>query len=306
MVADVDIAQLPLDRAGARLKRAREAAGTSLAQVAAATKIPERLLAAIEDSRFSALPSRIYAIGFSRSYARLVGLDEAEIVKEVRAEIDSTAPRGDIVTAQAFTPGDPARVPERRLAMFAALGAVLVIVAGLVFWHNAYNPAGSLPSILPADAPSAAAKPSLVAAPGVSSTAKAFPAAAPAAPPARITPAGGAVTLSALSAGIWVKVYEASGKVLFEKAMAQGQAFTLPADAQAPLIWTGRPDALAITVAGKPVAKLSETQRVIKGVPISAAALLARHPTTAPAGPPLARPGHAPASATAKASTAVQ
>jgi hypothetical protein len=91
------------------------------------------------------------------------------------------------------------------------------------------------------------------------------------------------VTLSALSAGIWVKVYDASGKVFFEKAMAQGQSFTVPAAAQAPLIWTGRPDALAITVAGKPVAKLSETQRTIKGVPISAAALLARAP--APAGP---------------------
>jgi len=104
-----------------------------------------------------------------------------------------------------------------------------------------------------------------------------------------------------MSAGIWVKVYEASGKVLFEKAMAQGQTYTVPADAQAPLIWTGRPDALAITVAGKPVAKLSETQRTIKGVPISAAALLARAP--APAGQ---APVSGAASGAAKAPPAAQ
>ena len=295
MAADVDTAQLalnragpqlPLDRAGARLKRAREAAGTTLAQVAAATKIPERLLMAIEESRFSVLPSRIYALGFSRSYARVVGLDEAEIVKEVRAEIDSTAPGGDIPTAQAFTPGDPARVPELRLAMLAALGAVLVILAGLVFWHSVYYPAGSLPSILPADAPASRAKAGVAA----------VSAARVAAPLAARAPAG-AVTLSALSAGIWVKVYETSGKVLFEQAMAQGQVFTVPADAQAPLIWTGRPDALAIAVAGKPVAKLAETQRIIKGVPISAAALLARAPAPA---------GTTPAAATAKAFPAAQ
>ncbi len=160
MAADIDTAELPLDRAGPRLKRAREAAGKSLADVSAATKIPERLLAAIEDSQFSALPSRIYAIGFSRSYARWVGLDEAAIVEEVRAEVDGATAGGDMATVQAFTPGDPARVPDTRLAIVAGLGAVLVIVAGLVFWHSAYNPGGSLPSILPADGPRpSAAKP---------------------------------------------------------------------------------------------------------------------------------------------------
>ncbi len=280
MAADVEIAELPLDRAGPRLKRAREAAGKTLADVSAATKIPERLLAAIEGGQFSALPSPIYAIGFSRSFARLVGLDEADIVAEVRAEIDGAATGGDIAAAQAFAPGDPARVPELRLAIAAALGALLVIVAGLVFWRSAYNPAGSLPSILPADAPSAAPKlsaanPSVSAMPDNRSPAMA-------ASPAPVLPAAGAVSFSALAPGIWVKVYEASGKVLLEKEMEPGQIFTVPADAQAPLIWTARPDALAITIAGRPVPKLSETQKIMKGVPVSAAALLAR--TAPPAG----------------------
>lgn len=271
MAADVEIAELSLDRAGLRLKRAREAAGKSLADVSAATKIPERLLVAIEASQFSLLPSRIYAIGFSRSYARLVGLDETAIVNEVRAEIDGAAPRSVVTSTQAFAPGDPARVPQLRLAIAAGLGAVLVIVAGLVFWHSAYNPAGSLPSILPADAPSGP----------IQSAAKSdTPVVAAIHAPVPAPPTGGAVSLSAMSANLWVKIYEASGKILFQKQMALGETFTLPADAQAPLIWTARPDALAITVGGRPVPKLSERQRIIKGVPISAAALLAR---TAPA-----------------------
>lgn len=263
MAGDVEIAELSLDSAGQQLKRAREAAGKSLADIAAATKIPERLLAAIESGQYSALPSRIYALGFSRSYARLVGLDEAAIVREVRAELDGAATGHDsAATAQAFAPGDPARVPEWRLTIFAGLGALLVLVGGLLFWHGGWNTAGSLPSILPADAPARPAAP-----------ARKSPPLAPSAPAA---PSGGTVAISAQSAGIWVKLYEASGKTLFEGQLALGQSLTIPADAQAPLIWTGRPDALAITIGGKPVPKLSDTQKILKGVPISAVALLAR------------------------------
>ena len=280
MAADIDIAELPLDRAGPRLKRAREAAGRTLAEVSAATKIPERLLAAIENSQFSALPSRIYAIGFSRSYARWIGLDETAIVDEVRAEIDSE-PGSDIAATQAFAPGDPARVPGWRLAIVSALGAVLVIGAVLMFWRSGYNPVGALPSILSADAPSSPGKLAR-ANPGAASRSPALVGAVPAsALPQR-------VTLSALSPGIWVKVYEASGKTLFERMMTSGQTFTVPVDAQAPLIWTARPDALAITIGGKPVAKLSDTQKIIKGVPISAAALLGR--PRSPAGTPVTMP----------------
>jgi hypothetical protein len=49
------------------------------------------------------------------------------------------------------------------------------------------------------------------------------------------------------------------------------------------MLWTGRPDALAITVGGRPVPKLAEEERVMKDVPVTAAALLARgQPPPAP------------------------
>ena len=67
---------------GAQLRAAREARGLTLEQVAAETRIPQRHLQTIEAGDFAALPARTYAIGFSRTYARLVGLDEDEVADD--------------------------------------------------------------------------------------------------------------------------------------------------------------------------------------------------------------------------------
>ena len=72
-------AQLPLETVGSRLRRAREAAGLGVAALAAQTRISQRQIEAIEAGDFGALPGRTYAVGFSRSLARAVGLDEAEV-----------------------------------------------------------------------------------------------------------------------------------------------------------------------------------------------------------------------------------
>jgi cytoskeleton protein RodZ len=304
MGADEEIVGLPLDSAGVKLRRAREAAGKTLADVSAATKIPERLLVEIEAGNFAALPSRTYVVGFTRSYARLVGLDEHAIAREVRGEIDGAHPGDEPATIPAFAPGDPARVPERRLAIIAGLCAAIVIVAGAIFWHVSDSPGGPLPSILPADAPPLAQ----------SGAAKRGDSGAPAGNPTPVSAsaAGEAVTFSALAAGTWVKVYDASGKTLLEKQMAQGESFTVPANANGPLIWTARPEALSFMIGGKPVAKLSDTQKTIKGVPISAAALLGRAalpqaPQALPQAPQaLPKPAQAANPAPTKASTASQ
>lgn len=248
----------PLETAGQVLCRAREAAGFTRAQVAEITKIPERHLLAIEQDDFAALPARAYAVGFSRTYARALGLDEAEIARMVRAELDGAraepAPR-----AATFEPGDPARIPSSAFAWLAAALAVGVIVAGFMFWRNYYSPAAELPPIA-ADVPAAAA-----------------PSAAAAQTPAT----AGQVAFTALEPGVWVKFYDASGQLL-QKELAQGETYTVPPAANGPMIWTARPQALAITVDGKPVPKLAETQMTMKDVPVTAAALLAR-PARAPA-----------------------
>ena len=90
--------------------------------------------------------------------------------------------------------------------------------------------------------------------------------------------------------GTWVKFYDADGERLYEAQMDEGDSFTVPADAEGPQVWTGRPYALAITVGGRSVPKLSEVDEVIKDVPITAEALLARA-DAAPRAPATPAPG---------------
>ena len=147
------------ESAGERLKQARETAGLGLAQISAATKIPTRMLVLIEAGDFAALPARTYATGFTRTYARALGLNAEELVDAVRAEMGMAGrvdPQQPVAT---FEPGDPARVPTARLAWLAALGATAVVVTGLFLWGAHYAPAVSLPSLLPAETISAEALP---------------------------------------------------------------------------------------------------------------------------------------------------
>jgi hypothetical protein len=68
--------------------------------------------------------------------------------------------------------------------------------------------------------------------------------------------------------------------------MALGEHYAVPADAKGPQLWTGRPDALSITVGGRQVPKLAEEQATMRDVPVSAEALLARAQAPAPAASP--------------------
>ena len=289
-MADEDVTEAQQqDSAGMRLRQAREAAGLSLADVAARTKIAERHLRSIEEGNYGALASRAYAVGFSRSFARAVGLDDKEIAQVVREELGLADHYEDRHTGSTFDPGDPARVPSAKVALLAALAGLLVVVAGYFLWRSHYVPAANLPSLADEDAAKAAAE----------AKAKADAAAAAAVPAAAVQPAGGAVTFTALEQGIWVKFYDGAGKQLMQKQMAQGESYPVPGDVAEPKLGTGRPEALAIPTGGKPVRKLSETQVTMKDIGVSAAALLARPPVVAapvPASAPAAAPAVPPAS----------
>lgn len=261
----------PGRRAGAMLADARAAAGLELAEVAARTRIPQRHLAAIEAGDYARLPSRTYAVGFSRTYARLLGLDERAVTEQVRLDLEAGEGKGAPLRPDRFEPGDPARVPSRKLAWLSALAVVVLVAGAFTFYRTYFSPGLGPP---PLTAPEAPAR----------SVAKATPRAAPAAPAGAA--ADGPVVFTSLADGTWVRFYDGAGKRLFEGQMARGQSFTLPPDAQDPQIWTGRPQAFAITVGGRPVAKLSDREVTLRDVPVSGAALLARPaPAAAPPAP---------------------
>lgn len=247
------------DNVGSRLRTAREAKGLSLGQVAAQTRISQRALSALESGDFAALPGRTYAIGFARTYARMVGLDAEAVATDVRRDIDSIAPEPAAHPAT-FEPGDPARVPSSRLVWLVLAVLLAVLVGGFFTFRSLFAPAQELPSLI---APEAAPRaPHAVAA-------------APKAAPGAVAQ-DGAVVFTALEDGVWVKFYDGNGQQLMQKLMAKGESYTVPATAQGPQLWTGRPEALGITIGGKPVAKLSDVQRTMRDVPVTAVALLGR------------------------------
>ena len=184
--------------AGARLRAAREAAGLSLTDMAGQTKIPVRMLTLIEAGNYAALPAKAYATGFTRTYARALGLDEQEMLGEVRRELGLAEP-GATRSAPTFEPGDPARVPSARFAWAAAALALVVLAAGLILWRSYYAPAVTLPPLPEASAPAAVAPapaPVVVAPQPVvpAGDASGVPAAAaPALPAARTSPSPAAV-----------------------------------------------------------------------------------------------------------------
>lgn len=264
---DAAVVELPLDSAGTRLRRAREAAGLSEAELSGITKIPVRHLSAIETGNFTALPARTYAVGFARTYAKAVGLDAPEIVEQVREELAGLEPEPRRAPP-VFEPGDPARVPGARLAWIAALaGVALVAIATLLFWPSLFSSSGSLPSILPDETPAA-----------VQSDA------APAAQPAAAS--GGPVVFTAMQDRIWVKFYDKAGNQLLQKELALGEAYTVPDAMPDVMLRTARPDALRITVGGRDVPAISQSQQLVSDVPVSAAALLARGTAASPAPSP--------------------
>ncbi|HEX4694268.1 helix-turn-helix domain-containing protein [Sphingomonas sp.] len=263
--AGADQASLFPKSAGDRLREAREAQGLTLADIANQTRVPTRHLEAIEQNRFDGLPSPTYAVGFARAYARVVGLDEKAIAAEVRNSPQlPVAPSTDY---SAYEPSDPKRLPSRGLAMAAGAIAVLVLL-GVIVWYGTGLFRGS-------DEPTLAIPENTIAA-------------APEATPTPAPVGAGQVTLMA-TGSVWVKIYDATGKVLLEKTMAPGERFDVPADADNPMANVARPDLVQVMVNGSQVAPLGTGHAAIKAVPVSAAALQARgtgQPTPAAAPTP--------------------
>ncbi|RYY46907.1 MAG: helix-turn-helix domain-containing protein [Sphingomonadales bacterium] len=265
---------------GERLRGAREAQGLELAEVAARTRIPQRHLEAIEKSNYEGLPSVTYSIGFAKSYARAVGIDEVEIARELRTELGGSPERA--MPTPSYEVEDPTHVPPRGLAWAGIVVALLVLV-GVGLWYGTGLFRGSAPPPESLTIPEGTS----AGAPGTTT-----PAAAP------VT--GGQVTLVALDT-VWLRVSDAKGERLFEKEMAANERYDVPANAEGPHVRTPRPDRLQVLINGSNVPPLS-TKAELVDVQVSAAALQARG-QAAPAASPSAAPVRSPSPVSAPSAT---
>jgi cytoskeletal protein RodZ len=244
---------------GERLRAAREAQGIDLEDVATRTRIPTRHLQSLEVGEWSKLPAPTYCVGFAKSYASAIGLDRTEIGDQLRAEM-SGFDRRATHAPEVFEPADPARVMPRWLVLLAVLGVVLV-VAGLLYARSREisGPDAGVPA---AEAPQAAA------ATGAAPTAVAAP--------------GGPVVITA-NEPAWIQVYERGGGTLFQGELATGQSYEVPATAAAPLLKTGRPQALRVAVGTADAPPVGRADTTVRDVSLKPADLLRGPGTTPPA-----------------------
>lgn len=252
---------------GLRLRAAREAAGMSLEEVATATRIPTRHLESLENADFERLPAPTYTIGFAKNYAAAVGLDRREIADQLRAEMGGTRPATHAHQMQ-FEPADPAR-SFPKWVLLVVLAAIVAVVLGARWWQSReYAEDGAL---FADNAPPEQVAP-----------ANPQPSAAPPAP-------SGPVVLTA-NAEVWLQVKDGA-TTLKEGILQAGQSYEVPATAAAPVLTTGKPEALRIAVGTADAPPVGAPATTVSNISLLAKDLMAARAAT-PAGtapPPLAR-----------------
>lgn len=112
---------------GDSLREARLRQRLELVEIERRTRIRARFLAALEEERFELLPGEVYAKGFLRTYASLLGLDGDLLVREYEARF-ARPPEQPLLPAE--VPWRRRRLPGRLL--LASTGAALVVVAALL------------------------------------------------------------------------------------------------------------------------------------------------------------------------------
>jgi len=110
---------------GAQLRRAREARGESVHEVAFALKLSPRQVDALERDDFDALPGMAFLRGFMRNYARYVGLDATPLLDAVQRMAGQGSP--DLSPIR-NADGDLPSGGSRRSGSFPAGLVVLVLL----------------------------------------------------------------------------------------------------------------------------------------------------------------------------------
>lgn len=115
---------------GGRMRRAREARGVSLRQIAETTKLSMAALEALERNDISRLPGGIFSRAFVRSYASEIGMDPEATVREFLTHfphdsITAGSPHVRVVL-------DGSGTDVRRRAGVIAMACVLVLLLASV------------------------------------------------------------------------------------------------------------------------------------------------------------------------------
>lgn len=271
---------------GAWLRHQREARSVSLREIADSSKISLRYLDALEQDRFDVLPAPVFARGFLREYARVVGLNPDEVVNLFLVAIEERKSVGAGV--------EPSRAARARkapssfgygLLLALAVIAFLAVAAALSFYVERRGTQPPASTLIAPPAPTAAASAPDVAADLAdleAGTEDRTPVEVAAAQPQPAVPERLSVVLSFVQ-DCWVETV-VDGRRRTSELRAGGESVSIEADDYV-LLTLGNASVVSIEVNGRPFPLPAGSSRVVRELRIDRAAV-----APAGAGAPADRP----------------
>lgn len=232
---------------GAELGAKRVAANLSLNDVGKQLHIQAAYLGAIERLDTSALPSIGYVLGYVRTYARFLGMDEKDAIARYKADIEVPHNMG--------IDGSPHFVPKRSIKLpkgSVAIGAVLSCVFVVVSWYGMKSDAVSA---VPTTAPIPQAEN------GAQTENWGFASAEP------IQDVADMISLKAIGPS-WVKVTDLDGTVLISRIMVPGEIFETYRK-HAPLLSLRDAGAIELYLGGERIGPIGQRGEAAKDIPLA-------------------------------------
>lgn len=131
----------PAATLGNQLREAREARDLSIDTVANELMIRKFYLTSLEEGTYRHLPERVYAVGFVKSYAELLGLDQHSAVEQFKREAyGSRGAAVDRIELNMPTPTSQSMLPPRGTILAITACLALLIIGGLIWSRNADDP----------------------------------------------------------------------------------------------------------------------------------------------------------------------
>ena len=219
---------------GERLRSERLKCGLRLDRISQETKIPARYLEAIEQEQFDKLPGQLFLINFVRQYARALGLDEPQLIAQLRAQQEPPVPV-PLPEAPRAQPG------RRRVGPIAAGAATLLLIFVLAYtapWKRVIARATT-----PPQEASAASR----------GTADRVASSVPEAPkPANVTTASAEQRIVLIAKErTWVAAKQ-DGRTIFAETLQPNETRVLQGNATLDLV-IGNPEGVELSLNGKPI-----------------------------------------------------
>lgn len=119
---------------GEALRQARENKGWSTSQVAGQLNLTESALRQLEQGSFEQLPGHTFARGYIRAYAKLLGMDQTQMVTAFDQYTGTDATGSNVQALGRVV--EPVRLSRNLLRLFSLVLLALLIAFGYFWWQE--------------------------------------------------------------------------------------------------------------------------------------------------------------------------